>query len=362
MADDPGRAPLYIVTVPPGAAAVDVARRAAADRARDDLLVVVPEGRARVQVDAVDLHEALADAGVVAVRTAEGDVVVGLAGALAGDGGAGAPLVDALGVEVLVHRWSPHDGSSIVLAGRVLATAVSAEPAVVVADEADAAGLVAALAEDHGRDLVRVLRYDDAVDTGPDEDADGDDGDGWGLVADEVLDVPFWTPAFCATVIRAAEATGAFTAQDGDPVPGQEVSLATIAPALFDAVQQHVALAVMPLAQQVWPYAEYHGLRDAFVIKYAPGAQTELRMHHDVAQLSGSVKLNDGYQGCRLEFPRQGFDNDTTPVGRMLVWPSLVTHPHRATPLTGGVKYALTVWFELPGGTDPAVRHRMTRT
>jgi hypothetical protein len=40
--------------------------------------------------------------------------------------------------------------------------------------------------------------------------------------------------------------------------------------------------------------------------------------------------------------------NETTSVGELLVWPSLVTHPHETRPLHSGLKYALTVWFELP--------------
>jgi hypothetical protein len=36
------------------------------------------------------------------------------------------------------------------------------------------------------------------------------------------------------------------------------------------------------------------------------------------------------------------------PIGSLLVWPSLVTHPHGTDRLTSGVKYGLTVWFELP--------------
>ena len=71
-------------------------------------------------------------------------------------------------------------------------------------------------------------------------------------------------------------------------------------------------------------------------------------MHHDVAQVSASLKLNDGYQGAVLDFPRQGASNLDVPVGELVVWPSLVTHPHQATPLRDGVKYGLTVWFELP--------------
>ena len=71
-------------------------------------------------------------------------------------------------------------------------------------------------------------------------------------------------------------------------------------------------------------------------------------MHHDIAQVSGSIKLNAGYDGAELVFPRQGFDNSAVAIGELLAWPSLVTHPHETTQLTCGVKYALTVWFELP--------------
>jgi hypothetical protein len=35
-----------------------------------------------------------------------------------------------------------------------------------------------------------------------------------------------------------------------------------------------------------------------------------------------------------------------------LAWPSLVTHPHETLSLRAGVKYALTIWFELPGQLD----------
>jgi hypothetical protein len=61
----------------------------------------------------------------------------------------------------------------------------------------------------------------------------------------------------------------------------------------------------MPHVQTVWPFVDYHGLRDAVVIKYWAGGQTELSIHHDVAQVSGSIKLNDTYEGAELAFPRQ---------------------------------------------------------
>ena len=164
----------------------------------------------------------------------------------------------------------------------------------------------------------------------------------------DVLGVPFWTPDYCATIIRAAEAIGAFEHQPHDPVPGHEISLAIISPKLFEAVEIDLGVRIWPQLQTVWPYIDYHGLRDVFVIKYELGVQEHLRVHHDVAQVSASLKLNDDYDGAVLEFPRQGVTNDTAEVGELVVFPALVTHPHLATPLRRGVKYGLVVWFELP--------------
>lgn len=192
---------------------------------------------------------------------------------------------------------------------------------------------------DDADDLAMLLGYRgaaDAVGTGPAE------------VGPDLYQLPFWTPRFCAAVIRAAEAVG-FEPDPGDPVPGHEVPLASISPVLFAAVQDDVGARVWPQLQQAWPLIEYRGLRDAFVIRYRAGEQEALRLHQDVAQVSATVRLNDGYEGAALTFPRQGYANEAQPVGALLAWPSLVTHPHEAAPLRRGVKYALTIWCELPG-------------
>jgi hypothetical protein len=127
------------------------------------------------------------------------------------------------------------------------------------------------------------------------------------------------------------------------------VSLAAISPALYRAVESDVGMRVWPRLQVHWPLIEYRGLRDAFVIRYLPGEQESLRIHQDIAQVSATVRLNDGYEGAALGFPRQGYDNAAQPVGSLIAWPSLVTHPHEAGPLVSGVTYGVTIWCELPG-------------
>ena len=187
-------------------------------------------------------------------------------------------------------------------------------------------------------DLQRVLGYVDAVDDRP----------GSSELGDDIFMIPFWNPQFCQAIIRAAEVVGGFDAHAGDPVPGREISLAIISPRLFGAVEQDIGARVWPQLRDHWPLIDYHGINDAFIIKYKAGEQEELRLHHDVAQVSASVKLNDDYEGAELEFPRQHVTNSSVPVGTLLAWPSLVTHPHRSTPITKGVKYSLTIWCELP--------------
>jgi hypothetical protein len=181
--------------------------------------------------------------------------------------------------------------------------------------------------------------------------ADGDGDDDPQEVAPELYLVPFWTPEFCAAVVRAAELVG-FAPDPDDPVPGHEVSLAAISPTLYAAVEADIGIRIWPQLQSVWPLIEYRGLRDAFVIRYLPGEQESLRIHQDIAQISGTVRLNDDFDGAALTFPRQGYDNGAQPVGSLLAWPSLVTHPHEATALTRGVKYGLTIWCELPAATE----------
>ena len=135
--------------------------------------------------------------------------------------------------------------------------------------------------------LEQILGYQGAV-------RDGDAA----MVGQEIVQMPFWTPEFCATLIQAAQAAGGFAHQSDDPVPGYEISLAAIAPRLFEAVEQDIGIRLWPALQQWWPLIDYHGLRDAFVIRYAMGEQEVLRMHHDVAQVSASIKLNDDYEGA----------------------------------------------------------------
>jgi hypothetical protein len=247
----------------------------------------------------------------------------------------------ALDVGGQVFRVLDGSGADVTaVAGRLHAG--GERPVVAIGSAAALSVLKAALDDPGSRDLAALLRYDGAVDSSGD------------LVemAPEIVVMPFWTREFCASVIRAAEASGVWAADPDDPVPGSEVSLYAISPRLVGRLEEDLRARVWPRWRSHWGEAAETGILDAFVIRYEPGGagRAELPLHHDLAQISASVRLNTAFSGGALSFPRQSWDTSAVPVGHLVAWPSLVTHPHRAEPVTGGVKYGLTIWIRLPEG------------
>jgi len=167
--------------------------------------------------------------------------------------------------------------------------------------------------------------------------------------APEILTMRCWTPEACADLIAVVEAANAWSPDPDDPVPGLEVSLRALDPALFARLEADLATTVWPRLVAHWPEVAITPIHDAFVIRYEPGPVTDhLPLHHDIAQVSASIRLNRGYDGGELVFPRQDWDTRDLEVGNLVAWPSLVTHPHGGATVTAGVKYGLTIWFALP--------------
>ena len=95
---------------------------------------------------------------------------------------------------------------------------------------------------------------------------------------------------------------------------------------------------------EIWTLDDTAEAEDIFVVKYSKDTQTELKTHVDDSYVSGSIKLNNNYEGGILTFPRQRVTNQAAEVGDLLVWPSQITHPHNSTLLEEGEKYSITIW------------------
>jgi hypothetical protein len=166
-------------------------------------------------------------------------------------------------------------------------------------------------------------------------------------VATDVLCVEFWKPEFCEVIIEAADSLNKYESSPNDPVPGAELRISEISPEFFVSFCKHWKMIVQPILEEYYtlPTKDWFvGWKIPFIIKYTMSGQRSLRPHMDASLISGSIKLNDNYEGGELVFPRQKFTNKKIPVGSIILWPSSIQHVHYSSELISGIKYSLTAW------------------
>ena len=161
------------------------------------------------------------------------------------------------------------------------------------------------------------------------------------VISDDIICIDFMTPYMCDKMIEIADGHK-FDKLSYDKVPGKELRLTEMG--LWEELEKHWLKTVYDISYKYWEPCHIYGLRDAFIIRYSMDTQRSLKRHHDASLVTGSVKLNDEYTGGLLEFPRQGITNSDIPVGKCLLFPGQVSHPHLSSELESGVKYSLTIW------------------
>jgi len=161
-------------------------------------------------------------------------------------------------------------------------------------------------------------------------------------VAQDILMVPFLSEVQCENIIHKAEDLGDWSQMEGDKFPAQEIRVDKLN--LWNEIEEAWNKHLGRVAEKKWTPMEHIGLRDAFAMRYSLDTQTSLDFHTDASLVTGSVKLNDNYDGAELVFPHQSFSNRSVPVGHCILFPSQVTHGHKVNPLMSGVKYSLTMW------------------
>ena len=161
------------------------------------------------------------------------------------------------------------------------------------------------------------------------------------LLSRDILLIDFMREDKCRELIQIAE-DKQFKVLEGDVVPAQELRMKELN--MWEELKAHWMETVYQIVYDYWYPCHMYGLRDAFIIKYEMDKQRELRLHSDASLVTGSIKLNDDYEGGILEFPRQEVSNKDVPIGKCILFPSQVSHPHTSTQLMSGTKYSLTIW------------------
>ena len=161
------------------------------------------------------------------------------------------------------------------------------------------------------------------------------------VIGDEMLLVDYKSQEQCQEWIDLAETYGDWAPHEADPHPTHDIHLKKLG-LMEEADDFFQRLA--PLINRHWSPTKHYHLRKAFLLKYSPDTQTGLTLHNDSSMITGSVKLNDDYDGAILRWPRQQISNADIPVGKMILFPGMVTHGHHVDQLTRGTKYSATFW------------------
>lgn len=164
------------------------------------------------------------------------------------------------------------------------------------------------------------------------------------VIEKDMILIDFMSEHQCQRLIELAEQNAEWKSLPNDSYPAQEIRLKELN--IYQELEAHWQKHVKPIIEPYWNPMVVEGVRDAFMLKYSTDSQTKLALHHDSSHVTGSVKLNKNYKGGELVFPRQGISNADIPIGKLLLFPGQVTHPHECVELTEGTKYSLTIWSQ----------------
>jgi GR25 family glycosyltransferase involved in LPS biosynthesis len=162
------------------------------------------------------------------------------------------------------------------------------------------------------------------------------------VIGNEMILIDCFTKEDCQRWIDISEKHGGWNPHPDDRFPSHDIHLKELG--LWDEWEDHWRRVIAPITDRYWRPSAHHHLRKAFTMKYSADTQKTLGLHTDAALVTGSMKLNDDYEGATLIFPRQGVTNKDIPVGKLILFPGPLTHGHFVDPLVSGTKYSFTTW------------------
>jgi predicted 2-oxoglutarate/Fe(II)-dependent dioxygenase YbiX len=158
-----------------------------------------------------------------------------------------------------------------------------------------------------------------------------------------------FTKAYCREIIEEAEANGEWTNKRHDNYPTTDMLLGKFGADM--AYENVLRKYVYPTVVENWRLEgpKWNKLKgENFIIKYNPGEQAGLALHHDFSEFTCLTTLNEEYEGGGTWFYNQKtlVKNKT---GEMVFHPGTITHLHGGRPVTGGVRYIIVSFCRCDG-------------
>jgi len=202
---------------------------------------------------------------------------------------------------------------------------------------------------DYTKDLLRNIPYDEFVERFVTYSARLREYD---LIVDEPFDdiyvFPLFTEEFCALLIQEANDSNKWTKKRHDYYPATDMLITELGLQWY--YQRILKEYVYPVAIHMW-HLEGKGWdvmkSENFIIKYEETVQGHLSLHHDYADISCVLALNEEYEGGGTYFSKQKKLHKGK-TGYISIHPSQVTHRHGARPVVKGERYVLVSFCKKP--------------
>jgi hypothetical protein len=161
-----------------------------------------------------------------------------------------------------------------------------------------------------------------------------------------------FTPAYCKELISLAENNGKWTEKRHDNYPTTDMLMASVGAGIpYENVLRKY---VYPTIVEKWRLEgdKWNKLQgENFIIKYEPGEQAGLALHHDFSEFTCLTTLNEEYEGGGTWFFNQKI-LIKNPIGEMVFHPGSITHLHGGRPITSGVRYIIVSFCRCDGKGD----------
>jgi GR25 family glycosyltransferase involved in LPS biosynthesis len=172
------------------------------------------------------------------------------------------------------------------------------------------------------------------------------------LIVDEpfedVYTFPLFTEEFCKLLIQEANDSNKWTKKRHDYYPATDMLITELGLQWY--YQRILKEYVYPVAIHMW-HLEGKGWdvmnSENFIIKYEETVQGHLSLHHDYADISCVLALNEGYEGGGTYFSKQRKLHKGK-TGCVSIHPSQITHRHGARPVVKGERYVLVSFCRKP--------------
>jgi len=161
-----------------------------------------------------------------------------------------------------------------------------------------------------------------------------------------------FTPAYCEEIILSAEKHGKWTEKRHDNYPTTDMLISSFG---ADIPYENVSRKfIFPTIVERWRLEgeKWNKLQgENFIIKYKPGEQAGLALHHDFSDFTCLTTLNEDYEGGGTWFYNQRI-LVKNPIGEMVFHPGSITHLHGGRPVTSGIRYIIVSFCRCDGKDD----------